>query len=217
MILEFYLFLMVRRMRKNLILLFCVFLLMIVVTGCDSDFSGFKNNIESKFKEGIHNYPLQEESISINEYFGLNISNYEEVFIDGQTECLEGNCPVYSFENKTYIKKCYFCDVPILKTDTLDLISEHMQSGSSDTSFGCNKKYSGEEKKGFEIIEKSNNSLKVRGKIITYFTQTSLVCDKMKDPECDDSVYGKCDGEDYKQKFIREVYLIFNENDSLEI
>jgi hypothetical protein len=151
------------------------------------------------------------ENISLNYFFGNEIIEYKEINLSQKTVCIDGNCPLVEFEEKTFTRDCYFCDLNILdvKNLRLELESSRYSSGSSDFFAGCQKKYSGKEMSGFGIISIDENKIIAFGKITTYFSQESFVCNKEKDPECDDMVYGKCSGPDYGQKFIRDVQLVF--------
>ena len=71
------------------------------------------------------------------------------------------------------------------------------------------KKYDGPVMDGFEVIEKNEDTLKVRGNIEFYYSQESMPCDKEKDPECDDMTYGTCAESDYSQVSIRTVEMVF--------
>lgn len=150
--------------------------------------------------------------MSINDYFNSNISKYKIKLINYETECISGNCEYQAIDNKTLEKNCYFCNSPLITEDKkrLELNSDRYSSGSMDAFAGCVKKYSGEEKEGFDIVSITNSQIKARGKISTYYSQNSTICNKMQDFECDDNTYGTYSGADYSAKYIREVYLIFD-------
>ena len=150
-----------------------------------------------------------EQGQTINEFFGKEILTYTEETISEKIECVSGDCPESEPELKTVEKDCYFCDVSKIKGNELRLIHDKGQSGSQDFSFGCLRKYEGPVMGGFEVVEKSEDLLKVRGDIEFYFSQKSMHCDKEKDSECDDMTYGSCDGEDYSQVSIRTVEMVF--------
>ncbi len=159
----------------------------------------------------MNNHYDYEERTSINDHFGENITSYQIEFVKGESECLGGTCKADNFDEKTTEKDCYFCKSALITENKkrLELTSDRWQSGGMDASFGCVKKFSGEEKNGFDIISISDYEIKAKGKISTYYSQNGTKCDKVKDPDCSQSTYGNCAGGDYSQKFTREVILIF--------
>jgi hypothetical protein len=59
------------------------------------------------------------------------------------------------------------------------------------------------------FISKNENKVVVRGKEEFVYIQKSLKCNKEKDPECDDMIYGNCAEADYSAKTVSDVELVF--------
>ncbi len=187
---------------KLKVLILLIFALTIF-SGCEYD------------KNLAHKDVYNEKMISINQYFNETIQNYNHTIINITSVCLSGDCSEYK-DNTQYpvsqIKQCYFCNSEILGKDMLHLYSSKYSSGSSDVSFGCLKKFTGDDIEGLRIIEKTNDKIVFRGFLTHEFLQKSIICDRNSDPECDDQVYGKCSGLDYSIEFKKEVEFTVERN-----
>lgn len=190
-------------MEKRLIFICLIIFSLNILSACDY--------IEDYYSQEIFN----EKKNSINQYFNSTIETYNHTILGITNICLEGDCSGYE-DNTNYpvseIKQCYFCDIEILGEEMLYLYSTKYSSGSSDISFGCLNKFSGNEIDGLRIIEKTNDLIVARGLSIHEFSQKSLLCDIDKDPNCDNQIYGRCPGPDYIMEFKKEIEFIIKRN-----
>lgn len=147
------------------------------------------------------------QKVSINEHFGTLLESYTHEVTGGRVNCITGSCPV-NVEVVKEEKQCYFCSSPILSEGRLELERERQMGGSKSFEFGCMKSYEGPVMEGFNIVTKESNVIVAEGEVKHYNTVKSIKCDKIKDPECDDMVYGNC-AEEGQYVYIENVKMTF--------
>jgi len=185
-----------------LILVFCS---IFFVTSC-SNIQELKEKTEIKLSERNQ---IVDQGITINQFFGKNITKYSEKIVSGRVECISGLCPEIDFVLDTQEKNCYFCDVYKIRGD--DFAFHYGGGGGFDTFFGCMTKWDGPyvSEDGFKVIEKTPDLLRVRGDTRTLLSLKSTLCNKTKDPDCNDQTYGNCAEEDYSYNSIRTIEMVF--------
>ena len=150
-----------------------------------------------------------ERGPTINDFFGEEIESYTETALSETIECLSGDCPSSEPSLGSTEKECYFCGSARIEGGELSLHSVRGQSLAQDASFGCIRRYEGPVMNGFQVVEETPSSLRVRGEVDFYYSQKGTHCDREKDPECVDATYGSCDGGDYSQVFTRTIEMVF--------
>lgn len=200
---------------KNKILIIGLLFIILFLSGC-VELSEIEEKATSKLSEikekteiGLSENHGVDQGITINEFFGKNITKYSEKIISGKIECTSGECPEVNFVLDTKEKDCYFCDVYKIRGD--DFSFHYGGGGGFDSFFGCTKKWDGPFVGigGFKVLEKTENILRIQGNTEMRISQKSKICDRTRDPECDDTTYGTCSEEDYSYKSIRTIEMVF--------